>query len=125
MEQRLCNRCDNKVIKSELADYSYQCLECDEDLYVFETYIHQSQNNNFQETVKELNKIVPKENWKEQPITSLNEINRYEELYGISTFDFFNKNKDISVIPIEVQGKWINTVDTYFNFGGKITGINC
>lgn len=33
-----CNRCNAKVEKSDLEEYTYQCLECDEDLYEFETY---------------------------------------------------------------------------------------
>lgn len=37
MKNRYCNKCNSKVIKSELKEYSYQCLECDEDLYEFET----------------------------------------------------------------------------------------
>lgn len=39
MEIRVCLRCGNKVEESELKDYSYQCLECDEDLFEFETEI--------------------------------------------------------------------------------------
>ena len=33
-----CNRCHSVVEPSELPDYTYQCFECDEDLYTFETY---------------------------------------------------------------------------------------
>ncbi|WP_161568773.1 hypothetical protein [Exiguobacterium sp. SH5S4] len=36
---RLCSRCDSQVYKSDLEDYSYQCFECDEDLYFIETYV--------------------------------------------------------------------------------------
>ena len=38
MKNRYCNKCNSKVDKSELEEYSYQCLECDEDLYEFETH---------------------------------------------------------------------------------------
>jgi hypothetical protein len=34
---RVCNRCGNHVLTSELEEYPYQCLHCDEDLYEFET----------------------------------------------------------------------------------------
>jgi len=34
-----CNRCNSTVEPSELKDYTYQCLECDEDLFTFETYV--------------------------------------------------------------------------------------
>ena len=34
---RVCRRCGSKVRKSDLEEYSYQCDECDEDLYEFET----------------------------------------------------------------------------------------
>lgn len=33
-----CNRCHNAVKKSELPQYHYQCMHCDEDLYGIETY---------------------------------------------------------------------------------------
>ena len=36
--ERQCNRCDSKVEKSDLPEYPYQCNECDEDLYEFETH---------------------------------------------------------------------------------------
>lgn len=39
MNERYCNRCDSKVSESDLDEYSYQCFECDEDLYEFETYL--------------------------------------------------------------------------------------
>lgn len=32
-----CKNCDNKLYISENIDYSYQCLECDENFYDFET----------------------------------------------------------------------------------------
>lgn len=35
---KYCNRCHSKVTKSDLEEYAYQCLECDEDLYEIETY---------------------------------------------------------------------------------------
>lgn len=37
VKTRKCNRCGAYVLKSELKDYKYQCLYCDEDLYSFET----------------------------------------------------------------------------------------
>ena len=33
-----CNRCGSPVLKSDLDDYVYQCMNCDEDLYEFETH---------------------------------------------------------------------------------------
>lgn len=40
IENRFCKRCDSKVAESELLEeYSYQCFDCDEDLYTFETYV--------------------------------------------------------------------------------------
>ena len=35
---RVCNRCGNHVLTSELDEYAYQCLYCDEDLYSIETH---------------------------------------------------------------------------------------
>lgn len=39
MKTRCCNRCQNEVAKSQLKQYAYQCFECDEDLYEFETHL--------------------------------------------------------------------------------------
>lgn len=36
---RLCNRCGSHVLKSELDEYPYQCMYCDEDLFEFETHL--------------------------------------------------------------------------------------
>lgn len=33
-----CNRCGCPVLKSDVKGYSYQCLNCDEDLYKIETH---------------------------------------------------------------------------------------
>lgn len=38
-ENRYCSRCNSKVVKSDLKEYPYQCLKCDEDLYGIETYV--------------------------------------------------------------------------------------
>lgn len=35
---RRCNRCGSVVLRSELESYSYQCMNCDEDLYTIETH---------------------------------------------------------------------------------------
>ena len=75
------------------------------------------------EILKELKKIVPKENFFKEPETSFNKLKAFELLYNISTFDFINKNKDISQIPIEAQDKWLNTIETHLVFGGNIEGI--
>lgn len=45
MKKRVCLRCGNEVEKSELADYSYQCFECDEDLFEFETEVIEVKNS--------------------------------------------------------------------------------
>lgn len=39
-----CNRCNQQVTKSDLEEYNYQCMECDEDLYRFETHTKQETN---------------------------------------------------------------------------------
>lgn len=33
-----CNRCGSIVLKSDLPQYSYQCLNCDEDLFKIEVH---------------------------------------------------------------------------------------
>lgn len=37
-ENLVCNKCNCEVFESEIEGYSYQCLECDEDLYAFEVH---------------------------------------------------------------------------------------
>ncbi|WP_291566866.1 MULTISPECIES: hypothetical protein [unclassified Clostridium] len=39
MLERVCKKCGHKVTKSELEEYPFQCNNCDEDLYSFETDI--------------------------------------------------------------------------------------
>ena len=34
---RVCARCKNQVLCSDLPNYNYLCLECNENLYTFET----------------------------------------------------------------------------------------
>lgn len=38
MKKRYCNRCLSAVEKSSVEGYTHQCLNCDEDLYTFETH---------------------------------------------------------------------------------------
>lgn len=35
---RFCCRCGQKVFHSDVKGYSYVCKQCDENLYLFETY---------------------------------------------------------------------------------------
>lgn len=37
-KDRRCNRCNHIVLTSELDEYPFQCLFCDENLYGIETY---------------------------------------------------------------------------------------
>ena len=45
---RVCNRCGNHVLTSELEEYKYQCMHCDEDLYEFETHEADVQPKSFE-----------------------------------------------------------------------------
>lgn len=72
----------------------------------------------------ELKKIVPPENFFEEPKTSLNEMRHFESTYRMSTYDFVNKKKDTSHIPPDKKEGWINTLETHLVFGGKVKGIN-
>ena len=40
--RRYCNRCGYPVLKSDLEEYPYQCVHCDEDLYGIETYVKEN-----------------------------------------------------------------------------------
>ena len=48
VKNRVCNRCGCYVLKSELKEYSYQCMNCDEDLYIFETQKTKTKINDMQ-----------------------------------------------------------------------------
>ena len=37
ISERVCKRCNSSVLKSEVPGYAYECLICDEDLFVIET----------------------------------------------------------------------------------------
>lgn len=80
--------------------------------------------SNIDNILNELKKIIPKENFKKEPESSADELKQYEENYNLSTIDFINKNKDVSHIPTEIQDNWINTLENYLIFGGKIEGID-
>lgn len=72
----------------------------------------------------ELKKILPKSNFHVQPETSKRKLSEFEIKYDMSTFEFVNLKKDISGI-IEVERlDWLNTLETYCNFGGVVEGIN-
>jgi len=45
IEKVKCNRCHLYVAPSENIEYTYQCFECDEDLFSFETYIEKGKGN--------------------------------------------------------------------------------
>ncbi|APH21017.1 hypothetical protein [Clostridium botulinum] len=50
MLKRVCKKCGHKVIKSKLEEYPYQCNNCDEDLYTFETELIEKE--------KEVNELI-------------------------------------------------------------------
>lgn len=47
-----CNRCGSPVLKSDVEGYSYQCMSCDEDLFLFETHVGEIH------TTEELNELL-------------------------------------------------------------------
>jgi DNA-directed RNA polymerase subunit M/transcription elongation factor TFIIS len=64
---RFCNRCGNIVFHSNIDEYSYQCFECDEHLYAFET--------------SPIPSDAETSNGKEQEITGGSKQKRYEHLF--------------------------------------------
>jgi hypothetical protein len=63
---RHCKRCKAHVLKSELIDYKYQCLYCDEDLYTIETYLDKEKkeisDNDFNDLIELVNNIMEFDN---------------------------------------------------------------
>lgn len=53
-----CNKCGGHVLKSLHEDYTYQCLNCDEDLFEFETHIVKDEEKKL--TDKVLNELALK-----------------------------------------------------------------
>ena len=39
VENLRCNRCGAVVLRSDIKEYPYQCMHCDEDLYEIEVHI--------------------------------------------------------------------------------------
>lgn len=62
--------------------------------------------------------IIKEDNFLKQPYTSKQELIKLEEFYGISTNQMLEGVKK-EVIPEEVINTWINTYQTYLDFGGE------
>lgn len=74
--------------------------------------------------VDELKKIIPESNFYKQPEASQHKLSEFERKYSMSTFEFVNLKKDISSITELERLDWLDTMETYCNFGGIIEGIN-
>lgn len=72
--------------------------------------------------VDELKKILPESNFHVQPETSKRKLSEFEIKYDMSTF--VNLKKDISNITEIERLDWVNSMETYCNFGGVVEGIN-
>ncbi|WGT37922.1 hypothetical protein QH639_19160 [Lysinibacillus sp. 1 U-2021] len=74
--------------------------------------------------IDELKKILPESNFYKQPETSKHKLSEYERKYEMSTFEFVNLKKDISNISEIERLDWLDSMETYCNFGGIIEGVN-
>lgn len=59
ISKRICRKCGHEVTKSEIEGYPYQCKECDEDLYTFET--EQKGEEYLNENTKDLKEQIEKQ----------------------------------------------------------------
>ena len=72
----------------------------------------------------ELKEMLPEGNFQVQPKASKNKLMKMENEYGMTTREFIEMKKDISHISEDERYCWLNTLETYCNFGGIIEGIN-
>lgn len=79
---------------------------------------------NIEDILKQLKEILPAENFKVQPDTARGELIQLEKKYNINTSYFLETPLEDTNVSEEDCDKWINTFDTYINFGGVITEIN-
>lgn len=80
MALRRCNRCGAIVFRSNLPEeYSYQCFNCDEDMYMFET--HENKINIEDALLEELYSYVKKEY--DEEILTKSEQQRYIKIVDI------------------------------------------
>lgn len=74
--------------------------------------------------IEELKEILPESNFHVQPATSKKKLIDLERNYGMTTYEFVNMKKDISIISEGNRLEWLDTLETYCNFGGVIEGVN-
>lgn len=72
------------------------------------------------EILEQLREMLPNENFHMQPYSAEEQLLKLEKKYKISTFDFINKKKDISHIPLSDQDDWINILEVFILFGGCV-----
>jgi len=77
-----------------------------------------------QQIIRELKEILPESNFHVQPETSKNKLIELERKYDMTTYEFVNMKKDISNVSEDERYHWLNTLETYCNFGGIIEGVN-
>lgn len=68
------------------------------------------------EIIRQLQGILPAENFLLQPSSAEEHLMKMEKEYGISTADFIRKKVDISHIPSTIQEEWINVLEIYILF---------
>lgn len=74
--------------------------------------------------IEELKEMLPESNFHVQPVTSKKKLIDLERNYDMTTYEFVNMKKDISIISEDKRLEWLDTLETYCNFGGVIEGIN-
>lgn len=79
---------------------------------------------NIDNMLKQLRDLLPAENFKVQPDAARCEIIQLEKKYNINTYDFLKTPLELTNITDEDRDVWINTLDTFINFGGKTSEIN-
>lgn len=74
--------------------------------------------------LNQLKEILPAENFKAQPETAREELLQLEKKYQMNTSDFLVRKISMEIVPEEVQEQWINTLETFIQFGGSLKDLN-
>lgn len=75
------------------------------------------------DTLKELRKIIPSENFKQQPNDSKLDLLYLEGKHKINTRDFLAKEYSLNISE-EDKDKWLNSYSTFKLFDGQDDNLN-
>lgn len=74
--------------------------------------------------IKQLQTILPTENFLKEPETSIRELQHFEKKYKLNTIDFIEKKYKDELVDLEDVEEWLNSYENFLFFEGNETLIN-